>query len=268
MIRSKISVIIPVYNAEKNIGNIISKLVAQKYKNIEIIAVNDGSVDGSLGILRKFAKKDNRVVIINQKNTGASAARNAGIKKATGKFITFIDSDDDISDELIYELARYAKNSTDFIMCGMSIGDKTIIAPNTYVEKKSSIVNYVLKSLLTKNLLYGPYCKLFRRAIIIDNKVMFPEDVNYGEDTIFVLNYLRHAANLAVIGRSLYRYDFQPSGLAANNAAVASFRSARSRALDDFVRGILSLRNITIYAALRVRWALAYLKCLIEARNV
>lgn len=267
MTRSKISVIIPVYNAEKTIGNIISKLVVQKYKNIEIIAINDGSVDNSLGILRKFAKKDNRVIVVNQKNAGASAARNVGIKKATGKFITFIDSDDDISDELIYELARYARNGTDFIMCGMSIGDKTIIAPNMHIEKKSSIVNYVLRSLLTKNLLYGPCCKLFRRAIIIDNKVMFPEDVSYGEDTIFVLSYLRYAANFAVIEQSLYRYNFQPSGLAANNAAVASFRSARSRALDDFVRDALSLRNITIYAALRVRWSLAYLKCLIEARN-
>ena len=267
MIKAKISVIIPVYNAEKTIGNIINKLITQKYKNIEIIAINDGSVDDSLEILRKFAKKDNRVVVINQKDAGASAARNAGIKKAAGKFITFIDSDDDISDELIYELARCAKGNTDFVMCGMNIGDKRIVAPSMYVEGRSLIVNYVLKSLLTKNLLYGPYCKLFRRAVVIDNKVAFPEDVNYGEDTIFVLNYLCCATNFAVIGQSLYRYNFQPSGLAANNAAIASFRNARSRALNNFILDTLSLRNVIVYVALRARWGLAYVKRLIEARD-
>ncbi len=265
MIKAKISVIIPVYNAEKTIGNIINKLITQKYKNIEIVAINDGSVDSSLEILRKFAKKDARVVVINQKNAGASAARNAGIKKAAGKFITFIDSDDDISDELIYELARHAKGDTDFVVCGMNIGNKNIVAPNMYVEGKSLIVNYVLKSLLTKNLLYGPCCKLFRRTSVIDNKVTFPEDVNYGEDTVFVLNYLSHAANLIIIGRSLYGYNFQSSGLAANNVTSLASRRKRAKALRSFAlrKGSLSPQGAFLYLVIRTRWKLSYCKSII-----
>lgn len=83
----KISVIIPVYNAEKTIGNILGKLIAQEYRNIEIIAVNDGSGDDSLKILQHFAKKDKRVVVVDQTNAGASIARNVGIHKSTNEYL-------------------------------------------------------------------------------------------------------------------------------------------------------------------------------------
>lgn len=83
MYKLKISVIIPVYNVEKTVGNILKKLIFQNYQDIEIIAVNDGSKDDSWKILQKFAKKDKRIITVNQKNAGASAARNTGIRKAT-----------------------------------------------------------------------------------------------------------------------------------------------------------------------------------------
>lgn len=269
MKNSKISVVIPVYNAEKTIGNILEKLITQEYRNIEIIAVNDGSKDDSWKILEGFSKKDKRVIAIDQKNAGASTARNVGIDKSTGEFITFIDSDDDISDKLISELAEQIKDNSDFIMCGMSINGKEIVAPDAFMNDKKLITQYVLRSLLTKNLLYGPCCKLFRRSIIEKNNIQFPSEIKYGEDTIFVLNYLCHASNITNIQKSLYAYNFQPSGLASANNTDVRFRKARADALKSFVpNDILSLQNVTLHSALSCRWGLSYWKSIyIRWRN-
>lgn len=265
----KISVIIPVYNAEKTVGNILEKLVSQNYRNIEIITVNDGSKDDSWKVLQKFAKKDNRIIAIDQKNAGVSAARNVGIKKATGEFVTFIDSDDDISNQLIWGLASHIKYNSDFIMCGMSINGKEVIAPDVYIKDKKTITQYVLKSLLTKNLLYGPCYKLFRYRIISDNKIQFPEGVKYGEDTIFVLNYLRYINNITNIEQALYNYNFQPSGLASTNDTNIAFRAARVDALRKFIfNNDLSLWCIILYLMLQFRWILAFVKCTLRIKNV
>lgn len=260
MYNPKISVIIPVYNAEKTIGAILGKLISQSYQNIEVIAVNDGSKDSSWDVLQQFAKKDRRIVAINQQNSGASSARNVGIKNATGEFIMFIDSDDDINDKLISELTSHIKSGSDFIMCGMSINGNEIIAPNVFIDDKKVITKYVLKSLLTKNLLYGPCCKLFRRSIVVKNKIQFPEDVKYGEDTIFVLNYLRHANSITSIQQSLYSYNLQASGLASSNAANAKFRHARTEALKKYLNDKSSVSNLFMYLMLRLRWMMSAIK--------
>ncbi len=94
MFEEKISVIVPVYNMELYLDRCLKSIINNSYKNLEIICVNDGSTDTSLKILEKYKKEDSRIIIINQKNRGVSAARNAGMDIATGKYISFVDSDD------------------------------------------------------------------------------------------------------------------------------------------------------------------------------
>ena len=96
MIQSEdlVSIIVPVFNVEKYLSRCINSLVAQDYKQLEIILVNDGSTDSSMTICKEYEKKDNRIKIINQQNQGLSMARNAGLKLAHGKYICFVDSDD------------------------------------------------------------------------------------------------------------------------------------------------------------------------------
>ena len=89
-----ISIIVPVYNAEKTLRRCVRSLMGQTYRNLEIILVNDGSKDGSLGLCREFAGEDARIRVIDQPNGGVSSARNAGLDAATGKFVMFCDSDD------------------------------------------------------------------------------------------------------------------------------------------------------------------------------
>ena len=101
----KITVVVPIYNTEKYLRRCIDSIVKQSYRNIEIILVNDGSIDNSLDICKQYKKNDDRIIIISKENGGLSSARNAGIKIATGKYICFVDSDDYISDffiEILY----------------------------------------------------------------------------------------------------------------------------------------------------------------------
>ena len=93
----KISIIVPIYNTKKYIDRVVNCLINQTYHNLEIILVDDGSTDGSSMLCDKYKKKDNRIKVIHQKNSGVSVARNVGLKHATGEYIGFVDSDDYIS---------------------------------------------------------------------------------------------------------------------------------------------------------------------------
>ncbi|MBQ8784417.1 MAG: glycosyltransferase family 2 protein [Alphaproteobacteria bacterium] len=113
-----VTVVIPVYNVEKYLEQCLDSVINQTYKDIEIICINDGSTDNSITILEKYALSDNRIKIISQTNQGISAARNAGIKVATGKYITFLDSDDFLSRDAIEKMVTAIENNyVDFVVC-------------------------------------------------------------------------------------------------------------------------------------------------------
>ena len=115
----KVSVIVPVYNLESYIERCLDSLLMQDYDDLEIILVNDGSTDKSLEIIEKYAQQSESIIVINQKNSGVSSARNAGIEKATGFFIAFVDGDDYI-DSNYYELLlkKITSDNYDFVQMG------------------------------------------------------------------------------------------------------------------------------------------------------
>ncbi len=115
---AKVSVIVPVYNVEKYLEECIESLINQTLTDIEIICINDGSTDNSLKILEELQKKDNRIKIINQKNSGVSSARNNGIENATGEYIGFVDSDDWIDSDYYEKLYNTAKKYNSDIAAG------------------------------------------------------------------------------------------------------------------------------------------------------
>ncbi|MBR3628081.1 MAG: glycosyltransferase family 2 protein [Elusimicrobia bacterium] len=114
----KISVIVPTYNVEKYLSQCLDSILNQTFKDFECICINDGSTDNSLSILQKYASKDNRIKIINQENKGLSGARNAALKIVTGKYITFVDSDDFVSSDYLEKLINLAeKENSDIVYC-------------------------------------------------------------------------------------------------------------------------------------------------------
>jgi len=121
----KISVIVPIYNVEKYLRRCIDSIINQSYENLEIILVNDGSLDNSSAVCEEYKKNDNRIIVIHQENKGVSAARNAGIDLHSGKYISFVDSDDWIDRDMIYSLYHnLIKYDADISVCGMRCFDK------------------------------------------------------------------------------------------------------------------------------------------------
>ena len=115
----KISVIVPVYNCEPYVERCVRSIMAQTYRDLEIICINDGSTDNSGAVLDKLAPEDDRILVVHQDNAGASAARNAGLDLATGEFITFVDSDDAIEPDMYETLMPYfADENVDIVHCG------------------------------------------------------------------------------------------------------------------------------------------------------
>ncbi|WP_424244598.1 glycosyltransferase involved in cell wall biosynthesis [Elusimicrobium posterum] len=259
-----ISIIVPVYNAEKYLSKCLDSILSQTYKNLEIIIINDGSTDNSPDICAKYALKDTRIKLINQENKGAGAARNTGISNALGAYFTFIDADDYIDADLVMELTNAIEANVDFVMCGMNIGNKKITAQDAIVTGHKQTVKYILKSLLSKNLLYGPVCKLFLKQIIIDNNILFAPNVKYAEDTIFVLEYLKFVNTLKNVAKPMYTYNYLPAGLASNNNTNLLFRAQRVDMLKKFLYGNCTFGNFILYIAIRIRWCLSLLKSYVK----
>lgn len=208
--KSKISIIVPIYNAQETIKRCISSLVQQTYSNIEIILVNDGSRDNSLSICQEFASADSRIILIDKKNGGVSSARNLGIGMASGEFIMFCDSDDWVKPDYCKDMLRYY-SVNNLLMCeiekrtkdGENVIDQQS-AQNDYIEKisKSKFLEYKDKGLAL------PTNKIFKKSIVVNNKLRFPEQLFLGEDFAFVLSYLKCiSGDIDYLHKKLYMYQ-------------------------------------------------------------
>lgn len=212
----KVSVIIPLYNNEKYIVNCIDSVLNQKYKNIEIIIVDDGSTDNSYELV-KNKYKNNEIIFIKQTNKGPSAARNKGITYATGKWIMFLDSDDRLEKRAI-EVAITNSKDVDLVVGGWNGVYSNKI--EYYGPKVSeTLTGWQIKDLATYLLsngimftssnsripsIEGPVAKLYLTKVIKENNIMFPGDLQYAEDVVFNYNYLQLCRKVKIISVSLY----------------------------------------------------------------
>ena len=211
MFESKISVIIPIYNVEKYLDKCINSVVSQTYTNLEIILVNDGSIDNSRKICDEWASKDKRIIVINQINKGVSVARNKGLEKSSGEYVAFVDADDYLEKNMIKKLyINMIKNNTDLSICSFfyyEIETRKLIQAKT----NSSLLNMTKLEFLD-NLYYEYYKgylfnKLFINDIIHTNKIKFDENKKICEDLIFILQYISKCNNnISYTTEPLYYY--------------------------------------------------------------
>lgn len=223
---NKISIIIPCYNVEKYLPKCLDSVVNQTYKNLEIICVNDGSNDGTLKIIEKYKKKDDRIVLINQTNIGVSQARNNALKYVTGNYVMFIDSDDWI-DLYTCEIALNKALSNDY---DLVIWNYIREFPNNPMPKQifsdEEIVffeNDVKRKLQRRTLglfreeLAHPenadsivtiWGKLYKSSIVIDNKLEFTDlkKIGTSEDALFNLEVYKYIKSAIYIPNCLYHY--------------------------------------------------------------
>lgn len=204
----KISIIIPVYNASRYLYECMKTVLNQTYSNIEVILVDDGSSDGSGELCDKFSTEDSRIKVIHQKNSGVSAARNAGLKLASGEYIAFIDADDMIHADMYEVMLKKAKEyNADMVATGVTIrnlnGQEQPEYPlRTSIDEMSC--EAALEKLLTKRLNVAVYTKLFKREII--NEVKFRNDKRYSEDKFFVFEAILRSRKIIEIPECKYIY--------------------------------------------------------------
>mgnify|MGYP005761119867 FL=1 len=208
---SCVSIIIPVYNAEQYLEKCIKSCCHQSFRNIEIIVIDNNSTDNSILIIQEIMKYDERIKLYIQEKRGVSHARNLGILKSSGEYITFIDSDDWIDSTYIENLvSEMDKDNYDIVISGMvkvnqngtKIIEKNIIE-DIYIESQ-----HMCSMLFNKDsfIYKGPCCKMYLSRIIKDNSIFFAEDLSFGEDTIFVLDYLSYSKNIKQISYCGYNY--------------------------------------------------------------
>lgn len=211
---AKVSVIVPIYNTKKYLKTCLDSITNQTHNNLEIILVDDGSTDDSGTIADTYAKNDKRIKVIHQKNQGQSAARNAGLEKATGDFISFIDSDDSISPDFYEKHLSVFDDNTSVSVCGahykilkLKTTKDVYIDPLRHRKPHESKKAYILYLLAMDGRMYWSVNKLFRTDIA--KKCQFDKSLNFAEDTKFVLDYLKKTpGEIAFVLEPLYLYNF------------------------------------------------------------
>lgn len=212
-----VSVIVPIYNSAKYLERCIESIKAQSIADLEIILINDGSTDDSKMLCEKISQEDNRIKFIDQANSGVSAARNRGLKTATGEYVCFVDSDDYIDRGYVESmLSAMVDNGSDFVISGRTQVklDHTInlIAPPAKIMQDDSIREIFTDSRFDY-VRGGPCCKLFKKEIIDKYKLEFPLNVHYLEDAIFVLDYLLKCKAVTSIDEAHYFYELHSGSL-------------------------------------------------------
>lgn len=236
-----ISIIIPAYNSEKTILNCLNSVINQTYEFIEIIVVNDGSNDSTGEIVALLSKEDSRIRLINIPNGGVSKARNLGISLSVGFYIVFVDSDDTIHLDMISNMVRNINNnSLDLLISGHEeIHDKFT------AYRKLENFDYTLRDFylninyyLRNESLQSPWAKLFCSSIIKKNNIKFDENLDYGEDTLFVLEYLNYCNRILIIDIVTYKHN-----VTSNNSLSRRFNQDK---LSINLRIIFRLKNMLI----------------------
>ena len=213
----KVSIIVPIYNAEKYIDKCINSILNSTLKEIEVVLINDGSRDNSGKIIDEYAKKDSRLKVIHQKNSGPAVARNNGVKAASGKYIGFVDSDDTVEADMFKVLVDLAdKNNAEIAMCNyneisISTDKASMINHNlkpNLVFNKSDIKENIIRTFTGDNN-YGFFSmcnKIYLRKWVKNTGVTIDENRIHGEDWLFNINLFLKLDSFICTDKALYNY--------------------------------------------------------------
>ena len=211
------SVIVPIYNVEKYLDRCVESLVNQTYQNLEIILVEDGSPDRCPEICDEWVQKDSRIRVIHKPNGGVSSARNAGLEKAQGEWVFFVDADDLLPEDALGCMVQRQRETGADLVCGSfyNMRERNRSYNKTYPDKvipRQDFANHL--SFLINELAPTSCGKLFRAGIIKEHGLSFPMNIPWGEDAIFHYRYLSHVASVVTMSQCVYHYDMTREGSA------------------------------------------------------
>lgn len=233
-----ISVVVPVYNTGAYLVPCMESLLAQTHQNIEIILVDDGSTDGSDALCDAYARREERIMVVHQQNAGVSAARNAGLERATGEYLFFLDSDDLLMPESLAVLClRMGKHT---LVSGSMQQIDEAGCPGTdglFLTNQQFSAEQMLHLLFHEEEqgYQGYMCnKLFDLQLIREYGLRFDPAIRYNEDRLFVTQYLLRCTRAVMISDVVYRYRIHATS--AQGTIGAAFKSAALTELDAFER--------------------------------
>lgn len=237
--KTLVSVIVPVYNVSKYLPKCIDSILAQKYNNIELILVDDGSTDNSYQICLSYATRDSRIKVFSQKNGGPSKARNKGLEESIGEFVTFVDSDDYIKPDYIIDMLAY---KADIVVTGY-INEyenskkkfRPIEGDRLYTIEKHNNIDGIADIEFDYRW-QGPAAKLYSRTLIEEYGLCFDDSFDYGEDHLFNMLFGMHVTKVAFLNRHNYIYMHRDSKSLTN-------RSVSSRLMFDYIYKLYDCRS-------------------------
>lgn len=229
-----VSIIVPIYNAAMDMVPCLESIKRQRYQNLEVLLVNDGSSDASLEICRMYARLDPRVIIIDKENTGVSGTRNAAIERARGKYLQFVDSDDQLDPNATRLLVEAAEETqADLVICNycsvMPDGKTTVhgfMQPYTRMDK-AQFARCLMEE--PASFYYGVmWNKLYRADLVrAHTDVRCSEEMTWSEDLYFNLTYIRYAERFFALTAPIYNYYDNP-GSAVHLTKVRTAITART----------------------------------------
>ncbi|MBQ8847431.1 MAG: glycosyltransferase [Candidatus Gastranaerophilales bacterium] len=232
---AKVSIIIPIYNAQKYLKECVDSVINQTLKDIEIICVNDGSKDNSLEILKEYEKQDNRVIIIDKQNGGYASAINAGLEKATSEYIGIVESDDVCAKEMFEELCKkIEQTNADYVASDFYF----LTEANTY-RKSSNMVKPELDEhdcfnlLSSPKTLYSPaypWKNLYKKSFLDENNIRMKQDgMGAYEDQPWNAEILSKAKKIAYLDKHLYFYRIDATDSSTNNGKIGLINYIKRR---------------------------------------
>ena len=221
----KISIIVPIYNAEKYLQTCLDSIVSQTYKNLQIILVDDGSVDKSSMICDTYAEVDSRILVIHQENHGAVYARNIGIENAEGKYIAFADADDWLESNMIERLYKSLMiNGADVSMCGRreDTGSTSVSVNHGFLSgyyDKNKLIEEIYPNMIVNTSFFqwgifpGLWDKLFKKELLKRMHADVDARITMGDDALCTYPYLLKANSIYILDECLYHYRQTPTSM-------------------------------------------------------
>lgn len=246
-----ISIIVPVYNAERYIGKCIESILSQTFHNIECLLIDDGSKDSSGAICNEYALKDKRVRVVHQENGGEMVARAAGVRISSGKYLYFVDADDKIMPDTLTSMFSYMKDNVD------------IVAFENQYDGNFYIVDYA--EILLSFRLWAVWGKLYRRYLFDDYVLDVPSSFKVGEDFLTNLRILKNMKG-SVICKPQYKYLYnRQNPESVQRKHRNSYAYERSMIL-EVNKTLMSLPSYSAIEHAHFKWSLAYLGGMIGLR--
>ncbi|SDB68546.1 glycosyltransferase family 2 protein [Butyrivibrio sp. INlla16] len=251
-----VSVIIPAYNAGKNIERCLDSICSQSYEDLQIIVIDDGSQDDTYNIIKKISLGDSRIIPVHKDNGGVSSARNVALDMVAGEYVFFLDADDVVEKDAIRIMVdAMHETKSDWVSAqysrwkenGDKLSDFDFTVGNSFFSSDNERIKFALNELLPYRVGYEVWSKLYKSDIIRDNGIIFPENCKRGEDLAFNLKYLMHAEKITCIALRAIRYIITENS-AMGQLNTLSVRISENIKLLEDVYDYIELTNNTAFA--------------------